>query len=64
MQPSPRREPPEEELDERFRNRECYEFNPELPSAEDDRWCHHCRKYLTLECKYIDEFLAEDEHEG
>ncbi len=25
--------------------------------------CEHCRKYLTVECPHIDEFLKEEEFE-
>ena len=39
----------------------CYEPNPALPPAEDDGRCVHCRKFLTVECPYIDHFLSEDE---
>ena len=37
----------------------CYESNPVV--SEDDGRCVHCRKFLTLECPYIDHFLGEDE---
>ncbi len=39
----------------------CYEPNPALAPAEEDGRCVHCRKFLTLECPYIDHFLGEDE---
>ncbi len=39
----------------------CYESNPTLAAAEDDGGCAHCRKYLTIECPYIDHFLSEDD---
>jgi len=39
----------------------CYESGPALSPADDDGLCVHCRKFLTLECPYIDHFLAEDE---
>lgn len=49
-----------EEAGERPRRwRECYEFNPSMPKPEDDGWCHKCRKYLTVHCKYLDEFMDD-----
>lgn len=39
----------------------CFESNPTLGPAQDDGRCVHCRKFLTLECPYIDHFLGEDE---
>nr|AKQ02687.1 hypothetical protein [uncultured euryarchaeote Rifle_16ft_4_minimus_37664] len=39
----------------------CYEFNGGLEPAEDNGRCEHCRKFLTLECEYIDHFMEEDE---
>ncbi len=38
----------------------CYEANPSLPGSDDDGRCTHCRKFLTLECPYIEHFLGED----
>jgi len=38
----------------------CYETNPDLSGSEDDGRCVHCRKFLTLECPYIDHFLGEE----
>jgi len=51
----------EETEDEHFRYRECYVFNVNLAINLDDARCSHCNKFLTLECKYIDEFVAEDD---
>lgn len=39
----------------------CYESNPILAGSDDDGRCVHCRKFLTLECPYIDHFLGEDD---
>jgi hypothetical protein len=47
--------------DEHFRYRECYVFNINLGLSLDDARCSHCRKYLTLDCKYINEFVDGDE---
>jgi len=30
-------------------------------AADDDGRCVHCRKFLTIECPYIDHFLSEDD---
>nr|AKQ01951.1 hypothetical protein [uncultured euryarchaeote Rifle_16ft_4_minimus_309] len=38
----------------------CYEFNDRLGSTRDDGRCMSCRKFLTIECPYIDRFLGED----
>ena len=54
--------PPTEESDtSRFFDRECYEFNRQLESAWNDRFCEHCRYYLTARCPHIDEFLDDVE---
>lgn len=50
----------DEEEDDDFRYRECYEFNKNLNDVLDDGRCIHCRKYLTVQCEYIDEFLDEE----
>jgi hypothetical protein len=55
-------EPDDEEEDEdRFVNRPCYEFNRQLLPAWDDKHCSHCRHYLTARCPHIDEFLDDVE---
>lgn len=41
----------------------CYEFNEALGRSLDDSGCLHCRKFLTLECPHIAEFMDEDEEE-
>jgi len=41
----------------------CYEANRSLGEAADDGRCAHCRKYMTVECEYIDAFLDEGEDE-
>ena len=38
----------------------CYEFNPELRPDRDDGRCESCRKFLTMECEYIDHFMEEE----
>ena len=55
--------PTEEDDDdpERFVNRPCYQFNPQLRPVWDDRHCSHCRYYLTARCPHIDEFLDDVE---
>jgi hypothetical protein len=53
--------PEPEEEDRRFYDRPCYEFNRGLPSASNDRWCEHCRHYLTARCPHIEEFLDDVE---
>lgn len=47
--------------DEDYCGRECYEFNDNLEPNKDDECCEHCRFYMTLQCKHIDEFIDEDE---
>ena len=50
----------EDETDEeRFTNRPCYEFNPQLRQTWNDKHCSHCRHYLTARCPHIDEFLDD-----
>lgn len=39
----------------------CYDFNRVLAPGQDDGRCVHCRKFLTLECAYIEHFLGDDE---
>ena len=39
----------------------CYEFNTRLKAYLDDGLCEHCRKWLTVECENIDEFVEEEE---
>lgn len=57
----------EEEEEEEFCNRECYVFNEKLKTQFDDNCCEHCLKYLTLQCEYLEDFMAEivdlDEYE-
>lgn len=42
---------------------ECYEFFTTLQKRFDDGLCEHCRKYLTVKCPHIDEFIEEEEFE-
>lgn len=51
---------PDKEEDDEFVNRECYRFNKNLERLLDDSKCIHCRFYLTLECRHIEEFVDED----
>jgi len=51
----------EEEDDARFINRECYEFNSKLDAGQDDKHCRHCKKYLTLHCPHIKDFMDDVE---
>jgi hypothetical protein len=51
----------EEEDEDQFVNRPCYEFNNELQTAWNDRHCAHCRHYLTARCPHIEEFLDDVE---
>ena len=39
----------------------CYSFNDSLPIADDDRFCEHCKKYLTTECEHLGEFMDDIE---
>ncbi len=60
-------EPPsatDEPEEGQFRNRPCYTFNRTLPTGADDRYCSHCRHYLTARCPHIDEFLDDVEELG
>ena len=35
----------------------CYVFNTELDGKLNDTVCIHCRKFMTLDCEHIDEFV-------
>lgn len=37
----------------------CYEVNEALSDSYDDGRCVHCRKFLTVDCPYVDHFLGE-----
>ncbi|UCG68877.1 MAG: hypothetical protein JSV09_13970 [Thermoplasmata archaeon] len=50
--------PWDEEKNE-FCDRECYEFNEKLKVQFDDKCCEHCKKYLTLQCSYLEDFMIE-----
>ena len=50
-----------DEGEDRFLDRPCYEFNPQLLPGWNDRHCSHCRHYLTARCPHIDEFLDDVE---
>lgn len=53
-----------EELPEAFGLSEpmpCFEFNLALDGRLDNGRCEHCRKFLTVECEYIDHFLVEED---
>ena len=51
----------EDEEEDRFVDRPCYEFNDDLTTAWNDRHCSHSRHYLTARCPHIDEFLDDVE---
>jgi hypothetical protein len=53
--------PAETEEAQRFFDRPCYEFNRQLEPDWNDRYCEHCRYYLTARCPHIDEFLDDVE---
>ncbi len=42
-----------------FCGRECYQFNEKLKIQFDDDCCEHCRKYLTLSCEHLQDFMDE-----
>ncbi len=50
---------PQEEAEPRFFDRSCYEFNRSLEPGLNDKFCTHCRHYLTARCPHIDEFLED-----
>ena len=39
----------------------CYVFNTELDGKLNDTVCIHCRKFMTLDCERIDEFVDGDD---
>ena len=51
----------DEDEEDRFINRPCYEFNNDLTSVWNDKHCEHCRHYLTARCPHIEEFLDDVE---
>ena len=56
ISPSDSEDVEEEEEETRY---PCYEFNTSLPKENDDGLCIHCRKYLTLECEHLEDFMDE-----
>ncbi|MBI5001263.1 MAG: hypothetical protein HZB92_07055 [Euryarchaeota archaeon] len=50
-----------EEDEDELRYRECYLFNEHLDEELNDERCEHCRKFMTLMCERIDEFIEEEE---
>lgn len=48
----------EDEEDE-FCGRDCYEFNTRMKEQFDDECCEHCKKYLTLQCTHLEDFMDE-----
>ena len=50
----------EEDMDEKWVDLPCYEFNARLDKAQNDGSCLHCAKYLTTDCPHIDEFIVEE----
>ena len=61
LAPRPSARPGEESDEAKFYDRECYEFNRQLEPTWNDRYCEHCRHYLTARCPHIDEFLDDVE---
>ncbi len=57
--PEPLSESGPESDEQKFFDRPCYEFNRSLRPVANDRWCEHCRHYLTARCPHIDEFLDD-----
>lgn len=55
----PRQAPVSEEAEPKFFDRSCYEFNRSLAPGLNDKYCTHCRHYLTARCPHIDEFLED-----
>jgi hypothetical protein len=51
--------PPSDEHEPPFFDRACYEFNRGLAVSLNDKFCTHCRHYLTSRCPHIDEFLED-----
>jgi len=51
----------DEDEEDRFIDRPCYEFNNDLTAMWNDRHCEHCRHYLTARCPHIEEFLDDVE---
>lgn len=54
----------EDSSDDEFVDRECYVFNKSLERSLDDARCIHCRFYLTLQCKHIQDFMDEEGEVG
>ena len=54
----------EEPFDEEFIGYPCFEFNAALDPERNDTRCVHCRKYLTIQCEYLDQFLEDGADEG
>ncbi len=47
----------EKKKNEPLMGRICYIFNPELDGKMNDTICTHCRKFMTLDCDHIEEFV-------
>jgi hypothetical protein len=61
LAPRPTTHASDESDETRFFDRECYEFNRRLEASSNDRYCEHCRHYLTARCPHIDEFMDDVE---
>jgi len=61
LRPVPFPEEGDEDDEEKFTNRPCYEFNARLGAAFNDKHCRHCRHYLTARCPHIEDFLDDVE---
>ena len=49
-----------EKKKEPLMGRICYVFNSELDDKLNDTICTHCRKFMTLDCEHIEEFVDGD----
>ena len=61
VRPAPFPDVGDEDDDEKFMNRPCYEFNARLGTSFNDRHCRHCQHYLTSRCPHIEDFLEDVE---
>ena len=54
----------DEASDDDFIGYPCFEFNAALDPELNDTRCVHCRKYLTVQCEYLDQFLGDEADDG
>jgi len=50
----------DEVSDDEFIGYPGFEFNTALAPDRNDTRCVHCRKYLTVQCEYLEQFLEDD----